>query len=206
LSFETDEPRRPRVLPRGPSHATEANTGRNCQTMGLNQAELERLDHQTEFDRDREYVHTTKLMFDFDDARCDNSFESHLSVIARLCERLAGADAASKIDLSTRPAPQRTAWAVLDDHGRGLMFHHDKLVQGQPKDEGEFIDIFWSTVGLPDAFAVCYDFGRYFLDDGYDLYLTPSVEVTSNLPEEQHSAALREFTESMLALGFPRVK
>ncbi|MBC8113802.1 MAG: hypothetical protein H7062_05455 [Candidatus Saccharimonas sp.] len=174
--------------------------------MGLNQAELERLDHQAESDRDREYAHRTILMFDFDEARCDNSFESHLPVIARLCERLAGADAASKIDLASRPAPQRTVWAVLDERGRGLLFHHDKLVQGRPKDEGEFLDVFWSTVGLPDAFAVCYEFGRYFLGGGYDVYLTPTVNVSSNLTEEGHTAAVREFEESMLALGFTPMK
>ena len=111
--------------------------------MGLNQTELERLDHQAESERDREYANQTMLIFDFDEARYDNSFESHLPAIARLCERLAGADSSSKIDLASRPAPQRTAWAVLDDSGRGLMFHHDKLVQGRPNDEGEFIDIFW---------------------------------------------------------------
>ncbi len=174
--------------------------------MELNQAELERLDHQAESDRDREYAHRTVLMFDFDEARCDNSFESHLPVIARLCERLAGADAASKIDLAARPAPQRTAWAVLDERGRGLLFHHDKLVQGQPKDEGEFIDFYWSTVGLPEAFAACYLFGRYFLGGDYDLYLAPTVDVSSNLPEDQHTAAVREFTESMFTLGFPTAK
>ena len=174
--------------------------------MGLNQAEWERLDHQAESDRDREYAHTTSLMFDFDEARCDNSFESHLPMIARLCERLAGADVPSRIDLASQPAPQRTGWAMLDEHGRGLLFHHDKLVQCLQKDEGDFIDFFWSTVGLPDAFAVCYDFGRYFLGGGYDVYLTPAVNVSSNLPEEEHSAAVREFVESMLALGFPRMK
>jgi len=174
--------------------------------MELNQADLEVLDHQAESERDREYAHETMLMFDFDEGRCNNSFESHLPVIARLCERLAEADASSKIDLASRPAPQRTAWAVLDENGRGLIFHHDTLVQGRPKDEGEFIDIFWSTVGLPDAFAACYVFGRYFLGGDYDVYLTPTVEVNSNLPEEQHTAAVREFEKSMLALGFPRMK
>ena len=174
--------------------------------MELNQAELERLDHQAESDREREYAHQSLLRFDFDEARCDNSFESHLPVIARLCERLAGAEAASKIDLASRPAPQRTLWAVLDDCGRGLLFHHDTLVQGRPKDEGEFIDVFWSTVALPDAFAACYVFGRYFLGGQYDVYLAPTVEVNSNLPEAQHTAAVREFEESMLALGFPRMK
>lgn len=174
--------------------------------MDLNQAELERLDHQAESDRDREYARRTMLVFDFDEARCDNSFESHLPVIARLCERLAGADTSSKIDLASRPAPQRTVWAVLDDSDRGLLFHHDTLVQGRPKDEGEFIDFFWSTVGLPDAFAACYEFGRYLLGGNYDVYLTPTVEVNSNLTEEEHAAAVREFEESMLALGFPRAK
>ncbi len=174
--------------------------------MELTHDELERLDHQAESDREREYAHRSILMFDFDEARCDNSFESHLPVIARLCERLAGADASSKIDLASRPAPRRTAWAVLDDSGRGLLFHHDTLVQGRPKDEGEFVEFFWSTVGLPDAFAVCYLFGRYFLGGDYDVYLAPTVEVNSNLPEEQHAAAIREFAESMLALGFPRRK
>lgn len=174
--------------------------------MGLNQAELERLDRQVEFDRDREYARRTILMFDFDESRCDNSFESHLPVIARLCERLAGADAVSKIDLALRSAPQRTSWAVLDDGGRGLMFHHDKLVQGRPNDEGEFIEIYWSTVGLPEAFAACYVFGRHFLGRNYDVYLTPTVEVNSNLPEEQHSAAVIEFEASMLALGYPRTQ
>ena len=174
--------------------------------MGLNQAELERLDHQAESDREREYTNKTMLIFDFDESRCDNSFESHLPVIARLCERLAGADASSKIDLASRPAPRRTAWAVLDESGQGLMFHHDTLVQGRPKDEGEFIDVFWSSVGLPDAFAACYVFGRYILGGHYDVYLTPTVEVNSNLPEELHAASIREFEESMLALGFPRMK
>lgn len=174
--------------------------------MDLNQAELERLDHQAESDREREYAHKTMLIFDFDESRCDISFESHLPVIARLCERLVGADASSKIDLASRPAPRRTAWAVLDESGRGLMFHHDTLVLGRPKDEGEFIDFFWSTVGLPDAFAACYVFGRYFLGGHYDVYLTPTVEVNSNLPEELHAAAIREFEESMLTLGFPRMK
>ena len=171
--------------------------------MGLNQAELERLDQQAESERDREYAHRTVLVFDFDEVRCDNSFESHLPVIVRLCERLAGTDAPSHLDPASRPAPQRTAWVVLDERGRGLLFHHDKLVQGQPKDEGEFIEFYWSTVGLPDAFAACYLFGRYFLGGDYDLYLTPTVNVNSNLPEEQHAAAVREFVESMLALGFP---
>lgn len=174
--------------------------------MELTQAELERLDQQAESDRDREYAHRTVLMFDFDEARCDNSFESHLPVIARLCERLAGSDPASQLDLASRPAPQRTAWAVLDECGRGLMFHHDKLVMGQAKDEGEYIEFYWSTVGLPDAFAACYLFGRYFLDGDYDVYLAPTVNVNSNLPEEQHAAAVREFVESMLALGFPLAK
>ena len=174
--------------------------------MDLNQAELERLDHQAESDREREYANQTTLIFDFDESRCDNSFQSHLSVIARLCEQLAGADASSKIDLASRPAPRRTAWAVLDDSGRGLLFHHDTLVQGRPKDEGEFIDFFWSTVGLPDAFAACYVFGRYILGRDYDVYLTPTVDVNSNLPGEQHAAAVHEFEESMRALGFPRAK
>jgi len=174
--------------------------------MDLTQAELERLDHQAESDRDREYAHRTVLMFDFDEARCDNSFKSHLPVIARLCEQLAGADGESKIDLASRPAPQRTAWAVLDERGRGLMFHHDKLVQGQPKDEGEFVEFYWSTVGLPEAFAACYLFGRYFLGGDYDVYLAPTVSISSNLPEDQHAAAVREFTESMLTLGFPLAK
>jgi hypothetical protein len=174
--------------------------------MGLTQAELERLDHQAESDREREYARRTILMFDFDEARCDNSFESHLPVIARLCERLEGSGNSSKIDIASRPAPQRTAWAVLDEYGRGLIFHHDTLVQGNIKEEGEFIDVFWSTVGLPDAFAACYEFGRYFLGRDYDVYLNPTVEVNSNLPEEQHTSAIREFEESMLALGFPRRK
>lgn len=174
--------------------------------MELNQAELERLDHQAESNRDREYAHRTILMFDFDEACCNNSFESHLPVIARLCERLAGPDASSKIDLASRPAPRRTAWAVLDECGRGLLFHHDKLVQGRPNDEGEYIDIFWSTAGPLDAFAACYEFGRYFLGGDYDVFLNPTVEVNSNLPEELHAAAVREFEEAMLALGFPRMK
>ena len=174
--------------------------------MGLNQAELERLDHQAESDRDCEYAHRTALVFDFDEARCDNSFESHLPVIARLCERLAGSDPVSQLDLASRPAPRRTSWALLDGHGRGLMFHHDKLVMGQAKDEGEFIEFYWSTVGLPAAFAACYLFGRYFLGGDYDVYLAPTVEANSNLPEEQHAAAVREFVESMLALGFPLAK
>ena len=137
---------------------------------------------------------------------CDNSFESHLPVIARLCERLVGADASSQIDLVSRPAPRRTAWAVLDGGGRGVIFHHDTQVQGNRKEEGEFIDIFWSTVGLSQAFAICSLFGRYFLGGDYEVYLNPIVEVNSNLSEEHHFAAVREFEESMLALGFQRVR
>lgn len=174
--------------------------------MGLNQDELDRLDKQAESERDRDYAHKTTLMFDFDEEKCDNSFESHLPVIARLCERLSGGNASSQIDIASRPSPQRTVWAVLDEHGRGVMFHHDKLVQGDQKDEGEFIDIFWSSVGLPDAFVVCNLFGRYFLGGDYDVYLAPIVEVSSNLPTETHNAAVHEFEEAMLALGFPRMR
>jgi len=173
--------------------------------MDWNPAELERLDHQAEADRDRDYIHHSLLRFGFEESRCDSSLDSHLPVIARLCERLAGEATSSRIDLTSRPEPRRTMWAVLDESGRGLLIHHETAVQSLPKGEGQFIDIFWSTVGLPQAFAACYEFGHYIFGRGYDLYLNPTVEVNSNLPEAEHADALREFEASMLALGFPRI-
>ena len=174
--------------------------------MGLNQAELELLDHQAEADRDRDYVHRTTLIFDFDDARCDHRFESHLPVIARLCEQLAGTEAPLKLDLTTRSAPQRTMWAIVDDAGRGLIMHHDSQVQPKTRDHDEFVDLFWSSVGLPQSFAICNLFGRYLFDGSYDVNLTPMVDIQSNLSEEQHAAAVRDFEAAMLALGYPRMR
>ncbi len=174
--------------------------------MGLNQTELELLDHQAEADRDRDYVHRTALSFDFDEARCDHRFESHLPVIARLCEQLAGTDAPLQLDLATRSAPQRTMWAIVDAAGRGLIMHHDNQVQPKTRDHEEFVDLFWSSVRLPQAFAICNLFGRYLFDGSYDVNLTPMVEIESNLPEEQHAAAVRDFEAAMLGLGYPRMQ
>ena len=51
-----------------------------------------------------------------------------------------------------------------------------------------------------------HNFGRYFLGGDYDVYLAPIIDVSSNLPEDQHDATVHEFTKSMLALGFPLAK
>lgn len=174
--------------------------------MGLNQADLESLDQQAEADRERRYEQQSVVSFDFDEARCDHRFESHLPVIARLCERLAGTAAPLQLELTRQPAPQRKTWAVVDDAGRGLMIHHDVQVQAKTRDHDEFLDIFWSSVGLPDAFAMCSLFGRYLFDGSYDVNLTPIVEINSNFSAEQHAIIVQEYEAAMLSLGYPRLK
>jgi hypothetical protein len=173
-------------------------------TMNENQTNLELLDQQAEADRDRDYVHQTRINFDFDEHRCDHRFASHLPVIARLIERLSGPDAPLHIDLTQQPAPQRKTWAIVDAAGRGLILHHDHQIHEKTKDYDEFLDIYWSSVGLPSAFAICELFGRYLLEGAYDVNLTPFVEIYSNLPEALHQAAVQEFEEAMLGLGFHR--
>lgn len=171
--------------------------------MELNQDDLQKLDEQAEVDCNRDYTNRTVLQFEFDEHRCDPSLEAHLPPIVRLSEQLFGPDASSPLDLASRPAPQRTAWALLDDRQRGVIFHHDRQVQGTVADEGEYIDVFWTTVGLPNAFASCFSFGRYFLGGDYDLCLNPIVSINSNLPVELHQAAVDEYVGSMFRLGFP---
>ena len=170
--------------------------------LKMTPSEIDPLDQQSELERDRTYGRRSVVHFEFDEQTCDNSFPSHLAVIARLCQRLAGSDSDSPLDLVSCPAPQRLTWAILNEKQRGVIIHHGTQIQGRRQEEGEFIEIFWSTVGLPLAFAECSLFGRYFLEDDYDVYLDLIVDVRSNLPAEEHTYALRDLEESMRALGF----
>lgn len=171
--------------------------------MNLDQSEVLSLDQQAEIDRDRTYQNRSSLCFDFDDRNCCSEFERNLAAIAGLATDLSEAGEGLKLDLTSQPMASSSTWAIVDSQRRGLIIHHDTVVEGRPNDEGEFVRIFWSTVGLTNAFAACYSFGRYFLDGFYDLNLCPMVDVWSNLPSEQHERAVSQFVAAMASLGFP---